>query len=177
MASSSPENDANPTAEPGHLRDTVALAAKSDGQVQLGDFEIDENGRLRPRPDGAPISFGFSYNGIDFIAKVEPGTDGRISLDAELGKLPYRAEIGERRRLTRQIVRAAQDLPRGRIDISDTSDMHLTARMEPAALLTPTAVLTALTAILLDFKPYLDLLHEVMLAPQGLEPGPPALKA
>ena len=101
----------------------------------------------------------------------------RFSLDAELGKLPYRAEIGVRRKLTRRIVRASQALPRGGIELSEANDMRLTAEIEPTAPLTPTAVLTALTAILLDFKPYLELLHEVMLAPQSPEPEPPAPKA
>ena len=49
--------------------------------------------------------------------------------------------------------------------------MHLTAQIEPAVPLTPTTVLTALAAVLLDFKPYLELLHEVMLAPQNSVPA------
>jgi hypothetical protein len=177
LASRRPENDANPAVEPEDLRATVALAAKTGGRFRLGDFEIGENGRPRPRPDGAPITFGFSYRGIDFMAKLDTGAAGRISLDAELGKLPYRAEIGERRKLTRRIVAATQALARGRIVLSESNDMHLTAAMEPIPPLTPTAVLTALTALLLDFKPYLDLLHEVMLAPQIPEPAPPAPEA
>ncbi len=177
MATSHPEDDANPTLGTEDLRATVALGAKTGGQFRLGDFEIDENGRLRPRPDGAPISFGFSYRGVDFMAKVDTGAVPRVSLDAELGKLPYRAEIGERRQLARRIVKATRALPRGRISLSEALDMHLTAQIAPISPLTPTAVLTALTAILLDFKPYLDLLHEVMLAPQNPDPEPPALEA
>ena len=95
LASSPPENDANSNHGPRDLRASVALADKAGGLFQLGDFEIGECGRLRPRPDGAPISFGFSYLGVDFMARVDTGAAPRVSLDAELGKLPYRAEIGD----------------------------------------------------------------------------------
>jgi hypothetical protein len=167
-------DDANSPVESENLRASVALVAKTGGQFQLGDFEIDDSGRLRPRPDGAPISFGFTYRGIDFMAKVDTGSAPLVSLDAELGKLPYRAKIGARRELTRKIVRASQALPRGGIDLSDEHDMHLTAQIEPSAPLTPKSVLLALAAILLDFKPYLDLLQEVMLAPQIVETVAPS---
>jgi len=173
LSSSQPEDASNLAARQEDLRASVALSAKNGGQFQLGDFEIDENGRLQPRPDGAPIAFGFSYRGVDFMAKIDTGSDPKVSLDAELGKLPYRAEIGERRKLALRIVRAARALPRGKIDLSQALDMHLTAQIEPATPLTPKSILTALTAVLLDFKPYLDLLHEVMLAPQNLEPEIP----
>ncbi len=174
MAESPPENDPTPAAGPEDLRASLALAAKSGGQFKLGDFEIDDNGRLCPRPDGKPISFGFSYLGIDFMAKLDTGEEGRLSLDAELGKLPYRADIGARRKQSLQIVRAARRLPRGGIELSQALDMHFTAALAPISPLTPTAVLAALTAILLDFKPYLELLHEAMLAPLAPEPEAPA---
>ena len=94
LASSHPEDGANPTVGTEDLRATVALAAKTGGQFQLGGFEIDENGRLRPRPDGVPISFGFSYRGVDFMAKVDTGAPPRVSLEAEPRYppgCPYRA--------------------------------------------------------------------------------------
>lgn len=174
MAASPPENDPTPASGTEDLRASLALAAKTGGPFKLGDFEIDGNGRLRPRPDGEPIAFGFSYLGIDFMAKLDTGEEGRLSLDAELGKLPYRAEIGARRKQALQIVRASRRLRRGGIELSQTLDMHLTAALAPIVPLTPTAVLTALTAILLDFKPYLVLLHEAMLAPLAPEAEPEA---
>ncbi len=174
MDPSPPEDGTDPAVDSEDLRATLALVAKSGETFQIGDFEIDENGRLRPRPDGAPIAFGFSYRGVDFMANVDTGPAPRISLDAELGKLPYRAEIGERRKLTRRIVNATRNLPRGRISLSESHDMHLTAEMAALTPLTPTSILSALTAILLDFKPYLDLLHEVMLMPSNPSLEPPA---
>ena len=164
------EDRADPAAEPENLRATLAAVAGSDAPFQLGDFEIDDEGRLRPRPDGTPISFGFSYRGVDFMAAVETGPAPRVSLSAELGKLPFRAEVGERRQTARRIVDATQALPRGGISLSESHDMHLSAEMAAPTPLTPSAVMVALTAILLDFKPYLDLLHEVLIAPPSPAP-------
>lgn len=147
------------------LRTTVNMVAKSDRPYQLGDVEIDDEGRLRPRQDGAPIIFGFSYRGLDFMAEIETGGTPRLSLNAELGKLPYRFEAGQRRDSTRRILEATQALPRGAIVLSDSQDMRLSAEIVPPAPLTPANIMAALTAILLDFKPYLDLLHDVLIVP------------
>ena len=49
--------------------------------------------------------------------------------------------------------------------------MHLTAEAPAPAPLTPTGVMAALTALLLDFKPYLDLLHLAVNAPPAPATG------
>jgi hypothetical protein len=147
-----------------NLRATVDLA-KRDAPLQVGDFEIDDEGRLRPRTDGEPLVFGFSYRGADFIARILSGPEPHVSLSAELGKLPFSAQVGNRRRLARRIVEATERLPHGHIRLSEDQDMHLSAEAPAPAPLTPVRVMAALTALLLEFKPYLELLHEAVNAP------------
>ena len=164
---SSAQRDDSPTAQfPEDLQATIRIAARPDGPLQLGDFEIDDEGRLRPRADGRPIAFGFSYRGLDFMAEVGTGGEAQIQLSAELGKLPYRAAAGEGRDLTRRVVEATANLPSGQIDISAEHDMRLQAQTAAPSPLTPASLMAALAAMLLEFKPYIELLHEVMLAPR-----------
>jgi len=159
--------------QPDDLRGSLAFATAKDGPLDLGDFELDDEGRLRPRADGSPISFGFSYRGVDFIAEVAAGTTPKVCLRAELGKLPYRATPGGCRERTRRVAEATAALPRGQINIGADQDMQLSAEAAAPAPLTPAGLMSALVALLLDFKPYIDLLHEVMLAP-GDEPAEPS---
>ena len=155
-----------PLGPPDTLRATLDLATRA-APLQVGDFEIDDEGRVRPRADGSPLAFGFSYRGADFIARIQSTPEPRVSLTAELGKLPYSAGIGERRRLARRIVEATERLPHGRISLSDDQDMILTAEAPAAAPLTPADLMATLAALLLDFKPYLDLLNLAVNSPSA----------
>lgn len=165
----SPErSENNETAPvPDELRSAMALVGRPEGPPRIGEFEIDEQGRLRARADGAPLAFGFSYRGVDFVTEVQTGAETCIRLSAELGKLPYRAEAGERRDLTRRIVDATRHLPHGRLTLSIEQDILLTAEVPAPAPLTPAGLMAALAAALLDFRPYIDLLSEVMFAPEA----------
>ena len=166
MDSSGQTEDSDTAPAPEDLRSTIELVGRPEGPPRIGEFVIDDQGRLRARTDGAPLAFGFSYRGVDFITEVQTGEDARIRLSAELGKLPYRAEAGERRDLSRRIVDATHRLPHGRLSLSIDQDVLLTAEMPAPSPLTPASLMAALTAALLDFRPYIDLLSEVMLAPE-----------
>jgi hypothetical protein len=167
LTSSDNNEKAGRTQPPDNLRGSLAFATAKDGPLDLGDFQLDDEGRLRPRTDGSPIVFGFSYRGVDFVAKVATGAAPKVCLSAELGKLPYRATPGGCREQTKRVAEATADLPRGRISISADQDMQLSAETAAPAPLTPASLMSALVALLLDFKPYIELLHEVMLAPDA----------
>ena len=156
-------SDIGPDNAADNLRATVDLAKRS-APLQVGDFAIDDEGRLRLRTDGEPLAFGFSYRGADFIARILSGPEPQVNLSAELGKLPFSAAVGDRRRLARQVVEATARLPHGQIWLSSDHDMHLRAELPAPAPLTPVGVMAALAAMLLEFKPYLDLLHDAITA-------------
>ena len=58
---------------------------------------------------------------------------------------------------------------------SADQDMQLSGEAAAPAPLTPAGLMSALVALLLDFKPYIDLLHEVMLAPEAEQAEPSAV--
>ena len=89
---------------------------------EVGDIQIDDQGRIRPREDQGPVRFGFAYRGLEYRAEVETAADPRVRLTAELGKLPYSMEIGEGRRLIRCILHESARAPHGRIDLSEVGD-------------------------------------------------------
>jgi len=159
-----PENAAS---TPG-LRDILALLTEGRSPFQVGDLVFDEDGRIRLRGDDQPLCFAFAFRGADFEARMVTTPEVSITLSAELGKVPYSIERGAGRRITQRIVEATTDLPSGRIEISESQDMSLVATAQPPSPLTPASIMAAITSLLLEFGPYIDLLRETLLVADDL---------
>ena len=144
------------------LTATAALIAGRCGPLRVGDIEIDGRGRIRARGDKGPLRFAFTYRGVEFGAEVATGAEPRVRLSAELGKLPYSMEIGHGRHTIRRILMASAQLPHGRIGLSDSDDMRIEAESSPPSPFTPASLMAAVAALLLDFRPYLDLVARVL---------------
>lgn len=149
------------------LRDILALVADGRSPLRVGDITLDEDGRIRLRSGDEPLRFVFAYRGADFEARLETSPEARITLSAELGKVPYSMERGSGRRLTQRIIDATAALPGGRIEVSGSQDMSLLATAQPPQPMTPASVMAAITSLLLDFGPYIDLLRETIEAATG----------
>jgi hypothetical protein len=128
----------------------------------MGSFKVDGDGRIHGREPGVPLNFSFDYRGIQFDSVIEIEPQPRVRLSAELGRLPFSMQAGEGRRLSRRIVEATRALPHGRINLDELQDMHLQAECVPPTPLTPSSVIATVTAMLLDFKPYLVLLGQAL---------------
>ncbi len=144
------------------LTATAALIAGRCFPLRVGDIEIDGRGRIRARSDKGPLRFAFAYRGVEFGAEVAIGAEPRVRLSAELGKLPYSMEIGHGRHTIRRILMASAQLPHGRIGLSESDDMRIEAESSPPAPFTPVSLMAAVAALLLDFRPYLDLVARVL---------------
>lgn len=144
------------------LSSTAALFAGRCIPLPVGEGQLDAQGRIRPRVHDGPLRFGFAYRGVEYGAEVETGSEPRIRLSAELGKLPYSVEIGGGRCLIRRIITASASSPHGRIGLSEADDMRLEMESKPPLPLTPVSLMATLAALLLDFRPYLDMLGSVL---------------
>ncbi len=140
------------------LTSTAALFASRCIPLRVGEIQLDAQGRIRPCAHDGPLRFGFAYRGVEYGAEVETGSEPRVRLSAELGKLPYSMKIGDGRRLIRRIILASACSPRGRIGLSEAEDMRLEVESTPPLPFTPVSLIATLAALLLDFRPYLDLL-------------------
>jgi hypothetical protein len=141
---------------------TVAPVPGRCFPLRVGDIHLDERGQICLRGGEGPLRFGFAYRGIEFGAQVATNSEPRVRLTAELGKLPYSTEIGDGRQLIRSILAASAAAPHGRIGLSEADDMRLEAESSPPTPVTPANLMATVTALLLDFRPYLDLLARVL---------------
>ncbi len=141
---------------------TLALVPGRCFPLPVGGIQFDKRGQICLRGGEGPLRFDFAYRGIEFGAEVATDSEPRVRLTAELGKLPYSTEIGDGRQIIRSILAASAAAPHGRIGLSEADDMHLEAESSSPIPVTPASLMATVTALLLDFQPYLDLLARVL---------------
>jgi hypothetical protein len=141
-----------------------------------------ELGTIRVGPDGLPqtqertvLNFTFDYTGIQVTATVEPLEDSaRLRLDAVLAPMPFTAEGRERRRDVQTILAASRaGLKYGRFVLDDQRRIHLMSEFMVERPVTPVALVSAATRLLIVATPWIALLHR-HLGPGGRSAKPAA---
>lgn len=137
------------------------------GVVPPHDDNLPLDGVLtKKRPDGR-IQFGFQYRGIPFVVSAHSKDDGttRMSTVASLGVLPYTAENPSSRATALKIMDAAVGDLGGRIRLTDKQRIELIENIHLDVPLTPSVLLTRTAELVLQAKPYLELLACVVKPP------------
>lgn len=163
-------DDTQTAAQEESLKSAVKQVASTSLPLEVGSVVLGEDGHIRHASDDRPLFFRFSACGIEFEADLASKT-APLRLRANLGKLPFSAESPDGRRLARTVMAATDRLRRGHILLSAEQDMVLEGELNPPSPRTPVAVIATAVALILDFKPYLDLLGEAV----ALRRPPPEL--
>lgn len=156
---------------PASAKSAVHQLAGATLPLEIGSVTLGADGHIRCTPAERPLAFRFSACGVLFEAEI---ADRRspLRLRANLGKLPYSAESPDGRSLARVVLGASDRLGRGHILLTDEHDMVLEGELSPPEPRTSARVIAAAVALVLDFKPYLDLLGEVVALRRQSEPQP-----
>lgn len=106
------------------------------------------------------LDFTFEYRGFLFAAKVQTGEDGcdTLHFHANLGRVPYSAESPYFRMNAMAIVAAASKCLSGRIKITDQQRILLYYQDSIAGRLTPVSLMAEVVRVLVQAKPFLELL-------------------
>lgn len=129
--------------------------------LEVGAVVIGDDGHISHCSDDRQLHFHFTACGIDFEAEIA-GKNAPLRLKANLGKLPFSAESPDGRRLARSVLAATDRLRHGQILLSDEQDMVLQGELPPPNPRTPVNVIATAVALILDFKPYINLLAEAV---------------
>mgnify|MGYP006305506499 CR=1 FL=1 len=136
----------------------MEVLAHTSTPLEVGEIEVDEHGAVHPRLSKEPISFRFSYYGVTFDAIMPVNEDGTLHLTASLGVVPFSVENPFGRKAAHAIIRRAK-MPNGRLVVDMQSRVHLEMTGYPEKPQTPVNVLSTVAALLMEAKPYLDLLE------------------
>jgi hypothetical protein len=152
---------------------TVKLVTR-ELPLEIGAVQVDDEGRLTARDRDAPLRFRFVYAEVPFAAEVSTGQTPLVRLAADFGALPYTIESPAARRWTLRLIQASAARKRGRLELTRDKEIRLRAEAVPPAPYTPVSIMATVTALLLDFKPMLELLGELLAAglPRHRPAGP-----
>lgn len=151
-------------------RSAVKTVADTAVPLEVGAIALGPDGHIQHNDEDRPLHFSFTACGIRFEADLQ-GRCAPLRIKANLGKLPYSAESPEGRRLARSVLAATDRLHRGQILLSDKQDMVLHGELTPPSPRTPVSVIATAAALIVDFKPYVDMLADA-LAARPLATGP-----
>ena len=148
-------------------RDLVELVDTGDAGLGLRSVSVDGSGRLKRMSETGILGFTFEYLGFTFAVRAETSdTSGRLRVHADLGHLPYTAEAPFERANVWAIVSAAARALGGRLQLARTQQILLIEDFYFDEPLTPILLLASTTRLLLEVKPYLELLA-VFVKPSG----------
>lgn len=151
------------------LRSIFDLINDQQLTLEIGNLQIDNQGRLSLHARRQPIAFSFRYRNATFDTKVCIDQDTRIALRATLGAVPFSAESRPARRRCLGVLTQGQNTGHGGLRLSKLHDVVYSAAAVPPSPVTPGSVIATVTALLLEVRPHMDALSE---AKSHREPGP-----
>ena len=126
------------------------LRLHEDGTLQIG------------RKDGQ-IEFAFNFLGLTFEANTRPTASGTVmQLAADIAPLPFSAEGVATRRAAIAVIDASQVMVEARLVISKSRKIYCIGRAALPNNWEPQDVVTAATRLVLQVKPYLVMLQEIL---------------
>ncbi|HVJ42628.1 MAG TPA: hypothetical protein VM639_14080 [Dongiaceae bacterium] len=129
----------------------------------LDRIQFEQDGSVRVGERGRPLEFSFGFQGLRFGANTRQIDSGTIlQVAADIAADPYSVEGATLRRSVHAVIDASQALPYSRLVITKQKRIFCIGK---AALPTPAApkdLLSGAVEILLDIKPYLEMLAEIL---------------
>jgi hypothetical protein len=129
----------------------------------LEHIEFAQDGSVRLGRHGKPIEFSFVYQGLRFNAGTRMVEGGAIlQVAADIGPDPYTVEGITLRKSVHAVIEASQQLICSRLIVSRQRRIFCIGKAAVASPSAPIELLSGAIEIILEIKPYLDMLAELM---------------
>jgi hypothetical protein len=141
------------------------MSNKSIVAEQLKE-SLNNAGLLIHKSGAGHLDFEFSYIGFPFDARAQV-VDGRSSLDimTTLGTMPYTAESLASRAAVARIMMVFTKKTGLKITVGQNQRLFLGGTVNNTEVLSPGNLLTMVTSILLQVKPFLEVLSDYIEPP------------
>lgn len=129
----------------------------------LDHIQFAQDGSIRIGRPGKPLEFAFGYQGLKFGASTRPIEGGAIlQLAADIAPDPYTVEGVTLRRSVHAVIEASQYLTCSRLVVTRQKRIFCIGKAAVASPGAPADLLSGAVEILLEIKPYLDMLAELL---------------
>ncbi len=131
--------------------------------TELSDLDFLADGTVALRNGRGHVEFSFNAYGLIFSCNTRLIESGPIlQIAADIGSDPYTAEGAHLRDNAHAVIRASQDAPACRLMVSRQKRIYCVGRARLAEPWTPAALLTAAASLILEVRPYLLVLREIL---------------
>jgi hypothetical protein len=139
----------------------VAAFGRLAGPIEIDRVEGASADLPPARPSGV-LRFRFCFREVPFEARAERGQNRpTLSLTGDLGTLPFSIENPARRRRLRKVLAAAELFSGLRWEVTPAQTIRATGEIDLGAALTPTAIIAGTASLLLQSRPYIELITAV----------------
>jgi hypothetical protein len=129
-----------------------------EAPYEVGQLAVHPTGDLETREEAYPVAFEFVYRGVPFHADIKSDPEEPLSLRASVGVIPYSAETALGRQMAAQFAALARP-QRGRFTLEPGGRIALAFEAVIPRPRTPVTVLATVTSLLVEIRPYLDILE------------------
>lgn len=135
----------------------------------LSSVDFLPDGTLALSTQNSNVAFSFQAYGLTFAANTRLVEAGPVlQIAADIGGDPYTAEGAELRDAAHAIIRASHGVPACRLMVSRQKRIYCVGRTHVSEPWTPTTLIAAAAELLLEIRPYLIVLRDVLPRwPQG----------
>ncbi len=111
----------------------------------------------------ANVAFSFCAYGLTFSANTRLIDSGPVlQIAADIGSDPYTADGADLRDSAHAVIRASQGVPACRLMVSRQKRIYCVGRAEISEPWTPTSLLAAAAGLILEVRPYLLVLRDIL---------------
>ncbi len=131
--------------------------------AELDELDVLDDGSVALKQARANVAFGFKACGLPFSAETRLSETGPVlQVAAEIGGDPYSAEGVEMRDAVHAIIRSSHASPSCRLMVSKQKRIYCVGKAHLGETWTPTALLTVAAELVLEARPYLMVLRDVL---------------
>ena len=129
----------------------------------LDRIQFERDGSVRMGQGGRPVEFSFAYQGLRFGASTRQIDSGTIlQVAADVAPDPYSVEGAALRRSVHAVIEASQHLACSRLVVTKQKRIFCIGKAAMPDHSAPKDLLSGAVEIVLEIKPYLDMLAEIM---------------
>lgn len=140
-----------------------ALFTPMEPPQALDRIQFEQDGSIRVGQAGRPLEFSFGYLGLQFGASTRRIDSGTIlQVAADVAPAPYSVEGATLRRSVHAVIEASQFLLCSRLVVTRQKRIYCIGKASVSTPSTPTDLLSGAVEIVLEIKPYLDMLAEIL---------------
>lgn len=129
----------------------------------LDELDVLADGSVALKQERSNVEFGFKACGLPFSATTRLTDSGPVlQISANIGGEPYTAEGVEMREAVHAVIRSSHMSPSCRLMVSKQKRIYCVGKARLGESWTPTALLTTAAELVLEARPYLMVLRDIM---------------